>query len=784
MKYNRKFDQSPEYLNLLLENSNEGILACDNDFNITFRNSRLIEIHSYPPDLPPHLWSEYMQMMEADGVTPTPLHDIPIMKALRGLTVKDQYHVLNRKGQNSILVKYAARPLLDNEGKQIGAILSAEDCDDMVKSVIRFQAIFEQSPLSIQILDKTGRTVLINPAFQKLWGISDEFIRDYILEKYNILEDEVLINSGRIEPIKKVFQGESVTIPDFLYDPSSINLPGRARWTRGLGFPLKDSAGEIQEVVLIHQDITDQRNSDVERDKLLSQLEAILRQLPAGLMATDKKGTISLFNDQMRKLIGEPSKAMEVFKDPILKSLNGEFIKSDEFKINRADGAMNIVSTTSGPIYDAEGNISSSILISTDITQEKRVETNQMFLAGVKSILLSIIDYDQILDKVAASAIPYLADGCMVDILEGDQIKRIVTKHRDPYIQGLMEELQQTFPPRMDSPQPTAKAVRSGRAELMKIVDLNTIREHTFNDAHATLIRKIGIKSHISVPLQIRGKVIGALNLFISENRPVYDEKDFSVILELGRHASVAIDNAKLYKDAKSAVQLRDDFISIASHELRTPITSLNLQIEVLNNLMESLPEDQETVKLMQKFFGNTKNQLKRLTRLVDDMLDISRISTGKLTLNLHRVNMTTLIANVLERFKDQLKASDISYEFFHHSETYLICDAEKIDQVITNFMTNAIRYGQRSPVHITLEETENSVIIQFKDHGRGISVNDQQRIFKRFERAHTDEDVNGLGLGLYINKQIIEEHQGKITLVSELGLGSNFIVEIPKVRT
>jgi len=164
-------------------------------------------------------------------------------------------------------------------------------------------------------------------------------------------------------------------------------------------------------------------------------------------------------------------------------------------------------------------------------------------------------------------------------------------------------------------------------------------------------------------------------------------------------------------------------------------------------------------------------------------MLDISRISTGKLSLNLKNVYMNQLINDLLERFKDQLTTQKIESKFIFKNDITLVCDPERMDQVITNFMTNAIRYGGKQPIYIMLEETEDHVTIKVKDHGRGISKEDQDRIFKRFERAHTEEDVNGLGLGLYINHQIVEEHQGKITLESEPGKGSIFSVQIPKVR-
>lgn len=250
---------------------------------------------------------------------------------------------------------------------------------------------------------------------------------------------------------------------------------------------------------------------------------------------------------------------------------------------------------------------------------------------------------------------------------------------------------------------------------------------------------------------------------------------------DIAYYASLAIQNARLYREAKSGVQLRDDFISIASHELRTPITSLNLQIEVLNSLVSELDQNSETPKVMRKFLENTNNQLRRLSRLVDDMLDISRINNKKFSLNIKTVNLRAVTNEVLERFEDQLKNKNIESAFYADKDIYVDCDPGRIDQVITNFMTNAIRYGDKKPLHIYLEETNENAYIKVKDHGRGIPKDDHERIFNRFERAHSAEDVSGLGLGLYINKKIAEEHGGRILLESEQGKGSIFILELPK---
>lgn len=776
----RKYNTSPEFLTLLLENSNEGILAFDMDFNLLFRNLRAIELHGLPGEIDPNQWSEYITVLEANGVDVTTSENLPLMRALQGEVVTDAYHVLRRKNKPSISVKYNARPFYDENNKQIGALVTVEDSNELARSMARFKAVFEQSPLSIQILDKNGKSLLVNSAFQKLWDISDEFVRDFILKDYNILQDEVLIKSGEIDIIRRAFKGETVHFKDIFYDPARIGMPGRKRWTAGTIYPLNDSNDNVNEVVIIHQDTTDQHSYIEEREKLIAQMEGIIKQMPAGLMLSNRKGEILLQNELMKNILSNYTGAGEAFKHPVQKALKGERVNTTEELTPKDKGPKSLFRTRVAPIQDTDGKISGSILVASDVTHEKRFETNQAFLAQVKTLLISTLDYDQILEKVAGASIPFLADGCMVDILEDGAIKRIVTKHRDPFIQGIMDELQRRYPPRLDSPQPTAKVIRTGLANMMS-VDQDVILKHCYDADHADLITRIGIRSHIAIPLSIRGRIIGAINLFTSFDRTEFDDLDYTLALELARNASIAIDNAILYKDAKSAIQLRDDFISIASHELRTPITSLNLQIEVLNNLVGALQGDSEIHQLMKKFLGNTNSQLNRLSRLVDDMLDISRITSGKMNHNVKKVNFTNLTREVLDRFKDQLRSFQIDSSLFCREDIEVVCDPERMDQVITNFMTNAIRYGGKKPIHVILEETKDKVILKVKDHGRGINKKDQERIFNRFERAHTDDDVDGLGLGLYINNQIVKEHGGQILIESEPGEGAVFIVEIPK---
>src|SRR5690606_23999465 len=152
----------------------------------------------------------------------TPRERLPLFRAVKGEKVIGAYHVLKYKNLSAVLVKYHAEPLYDENGVQIGALLTAENKDDLASTLARFKAIFDQSPLSIQILDKSGKVLLVNEAYKKLWEIDDKFVNEVMLKTYNILEDELLIKSGDIKYIRKAFAGEIVQIPPFLYDPSSL----------------------------------------------------------------------------------------------------------------------------------------------------------------------------------------------------------------------------------------------------------------------------------------------------------------------------------------------------------------------------------------------------------------------------------------------------------------------------------------------------------------------------------------------------------------------------------
>lgn len=275
----------------------------------------------------------------------------------------------------------------------------------------------------------------------------------------------------------------------------------------------------------------------------------------------------------------------------------------------------------------------------------------------------------------------------------------------------------------------------------------------------------------------------GNYRWFLSRQHPIKDEKG-NVIRWFGTNTDVT-EQMALQEELRGTVRARDEFLSIASHELKTPLTSLKLQAQLHQRAISRNDPTAYAPERVDTIIYQTDKQVSRLTRLVDDMLDVSRIRSGRLKIERERFDLCGLVDEVVERMRTQF--TDASYavpEVIKSDRAVGDWDRLRLDQVITNLLTNAIRYGDKKPVKIFIATDANNVRLTVQDKGIGISADLKEKIFERFERAVNANEVSGLGLGLFITKQIINAHEGRVWVENKPREGSRFVVELPKRKT
>ena len=272
----------------------------------------------------------------------------------------------------------------------------------------------------------------------------------------------------------------------------------------------------------------------------------------------------------------------------------------------------------------------------------------------------------------------------------------------------------------------------------------------------------------------------GAIDVLTMPVDPYILRSKIAILVELFRRNILKVENYQ--READEAIKLRNEFLTVASHELNTPITSLKLQLQMLRR---SLDKNQEIEKNdMEVRIENTINasikQVDRLISLVQIIVDVSRLEEGDFNFVFSPSDMNLLIQEVAEKFKEMLSNSNSELILKMSPDLSMVWDKTRIEQMITNLLINAIKYAP-GKIELAARPVGSSIIIELKDHGNGIPEHKLKKIFDRFERATTNESVSGLGLGLFIVKKIVEGHMGKIEVKSSPEEGTTFRVILPK---
>lgn len=441
------------------------------------------------------------------------------------------------------------------------------------------------------------------------------------------------------------------------------------------------------------------------------------------------------------------------------------------------DGSERPIADSGAPIRGADGSVLGAVLVFRDVTEQRRQEVAAQFVAQASAVLAEDLDYETTMKRIAKLAVPDLADWCGVDLPQDGKLVSVAVEHKDPARIELARRLRDKYPPELDAPTGAPNVLRTGRAELYRdIPDELLVAASHGDEERLRASRALGLRSAIIVPLPARGRVLGTLTLVYAESGRRYDAADLALAEDIGRRAGLALDNALLYKEAMQAINVRDDFMSVAGHELKTPLGAALLQLQLLTRTTKDGVDPARLVERAEKAIKN----LSRLGVLINELLDVSRITAGRLVLVREDVDLAALVGEVLGRHGDQLARAGCEVELTSAPALVGSWDRTRVEQVFGNLLTNAIKYGQGKPIHVAVSRANGAARLIVRDRGIGIAPEDQARVFERFERAVSSQKFGGLGLGLWISRQIVEAHGGSIRVHSAPGEGATFEVELP----
>jgi PAS domain S-box-containing protein len=541
--------------------------------------------------------------------------------------------------------------------------------------------------------------------------------------------------------------------------------------------------------------------------------EEILRKfniesVPDAVSASDKNGTIIFWNKASEKLYGftkdevlgknsweiTHARLLNCTIEEYKKSLKAHGKWSGEAIQYHKNGTRIFVSSHVQSVKDSKGTIIGRIGFNRDITHHKYVEYNLRFLSSSAKTLSSSLDYQTTLNRAAHLAVPRIADWCGIDLInDKGEIEQVAIVHRDPKKVKWAIALRNKYPPDMSTNQGLPKVLKTGKSEFVPFIPEEVLQKASVDKERMQIIKKIGFTGYIIVPITTSHskKPIGAISMVSAESRRIYTPADLQTAEKLASQASFAIENARLYRNAEKEIVERkmaeekmremeskkDNFISMASHELKTPITSLKIYADLLERQLSK-----ENIKKFDKTILVMKNQMNKINQLIIDLLNLSKIQAGKLELRMDTFDFTDLLYEIIEQIQPTTHHT-IECKIRPHIRVF--GDRDRIGQVLINLLTNAIKYSlEEKRITINVISDKLEVQVRVRDYGVGIKEEHRKKIFERFYQIGSgDKTYPGLGMGLYISHEIITRHQGTIWVEKARGKGSVFIFTLPKKR-
>lgn len=461
-----------------------------------------------------------------------------------------------------------------------------------------------------------------------------------------------------------------------------------------------------------------------------------------------------------------------------LREMEGDGLRTLETRVRCPAGGYRWTESTIRALRDpATGEVREIVAATRDISERKRTEIAQRFLAESGAALGSSLDYGSTLRAVARHAVPALADWCVVDVLEGDAIRRLAVSHADPAKVELALALSRMYPLDREAPNRIGRVLRTGEAEWIPDVNEAALGVLGEDPDQLEIVRRIGLRSYIVVPMLARGRVLGAISLAVDDSERRYGAADLALAEELARRAAAAIDNARLYDEAQAAVRARDEVLAVVSHDLRNPLNAITLSSALLTHPSTSDGLSEREMRQLSAIARSAE----QMTRLIDDLVDVAGIEAGRLSVDRQPVQVDAMLLESAEMFAPVAADHGVQLRTDVAEDLPLVlADRARVLQVLSNLLGNAVRYAPRGgTVTLGAGRGAGEVCVRVSDTGPGIAPEHREHVFDRFWRVSAQRRA-GAGLGLAIARGIVEAHGGRIWAEGEPGEGTTLQFTLP----
>lgn len=701
--------------------------------------------------------------------------------------------------------------------------------DELERSEKRFRLLVENiSDYAIYMLDPTG---LITT-----WNLGAERMKGYAASEVIGKNFSMFFPTEDIENGKPARELELARFQDRYEDEGlRVRKDGSTFWANAILTALHDTRGELIGFAKITRDLTARRAKEEAERRLLREqaareaaenaeqrlkeneeryralsrrLEIVLEGVADGITVQNRAGQVVYANAAAARFCGFESgealmsataneiverfdildidgRPLDASSLPGRKVLNGEEGSSVVLCIrDRRSQREWWVLLRANAVLGPDGSPELAINIWHDVTAERRDDRQTHYLAEATAALSGSLQETELFSKLAEALVPGLGDWCSIYLLDGAELVNVGHAHVDSRMSEVATEYRRKYPPNRALPGGVREVIRSGRPQIFNGITEEVLKNWSTEQEGLNLLREIDLKAAVIAPLRGREGALGAISLFTTGTMRRYDDADCALIVEIGRRAGATLENVRLYEAAQSAAKTaeeaslaKDEFLATVSHELRTPLNAILGWSSILRDRVT----DNALVKPIEVIHRNAQAQVK----IVDDILDLSRVITGNFRIDARPVDIVAIAQDAIEVVRPSAAAKQIRIHFVQKPDLcLLIADPERLQQVIWNLLSNAVRFtGDDGEIRLTVAQDGGKVVLSVSDTGKGIDPAFLPFVFDRFRQADSTitRRVGGLGLGLALVKHIVELHGGTVVAESAgIGKGATFMVALP----